>query len=294
MNRRELRGRIRQARLATERAWRQHDASKRDRAQLVAAIGRMHALLARQQYRPVSSPVRALGFTIHFGAYDRFVYTFEEIFAGVPYAVAIPSERPLIFDCGANIGLSVLYFKRRFPQARVIAFEPEAANFELLGHNIVANNFAGDVMAHKVALGREERTAEIFTEPDVAGSVLGTLTAAETISRPQLTVAQPVKVERLSSHIDSPVNLLKLDIEGSEGEVLTELKESGKIDLVDRIVLEYHHHLIDSNLRLPQILTLLEDAGFDYQLATPDAVGVPLEGSFEDVLIYAYRLAPGV
>jgi FkbM family methyltransferase len=37
---------------------------------------------------------------------------------------------PLIIDCGANIGLSVVYFALEFPAARVVALEPHRENFQ--------------------------------------------------------------------------------------------------------------------------------------------------------------------
>jgi len=42
---------------------------------------------------------------------------------------------PLIVDCGANIGLSVLWFAHRYPKARIVAVEPDTANFDLLQLN---------------------------------------------------------------------------------------------------------------------------------------------------------------
>lgn len=44
-------------------------------------------------------------------------------------------KTPLIVDCGANIGLSTLWFAERFPNARIIAIEPDADNFSLLERN---------------------------------------------------------------------------------------------------------------------------------------------------------------
>ena len=38
-------------------------------------------------------------------------------------------------DAGANIGLAAVYFSSRFPEAKILALEVEAANFELLRHN---------------------------------------------------------------------------------------------------------------------------------------------------------------
>lgn len=40
-------------------------------------------------------------------------------------------KKPLIIDCGAHIGLSSLYFSRLFPEAQVIAIEPDADNVRL-------------------------------------------------------------------------------------------------------------------------------------------------------------------
>ena len=45
------------------------------------------------------------------------------------------SRAPLIIDAGANIGASSIYFSYSFPQARVVAIEPAASNFELLTAN---------------------------------------------------------------------------------------------------------------------------------------------------------------
>jgi len=34
-------------------------------------------------------------------------------------------DRPVILDCGANIGYTTSHYKRRFPGARITAFEPD-------------------------------------------------------------------------------------------------------------------------------------------------------------------------
>src|SRR5688572_6336531 len=41
-----------------------------------------------------------------------------------------------IVDAGANIGIASIYFATKFPNARVIAIEPEPENFTLLEKNI--------------------------------------------------------------------------------------------------------------------------------------------------------------
>lgn len=44
-------------------------------------------------------------------------------------------ERPLIIDAGANIGARAVFFAMVYPDARIIAIEPEARNFALLRAN---------------------------------------------------------------------------------------------------------------------------------------------------------------
>jgi FkbM family methyltransferase len=57
------------------------------------------------------------------------------------YRSAVASGKtPLIVDAGANIGASAVYFAYSFPQARVVAIEPEKSNFELLSANTAGAN----------------------------------------------------------------------------------------------------------------------------------------------------------
>jgi tRNA G46 methylase TrmB len=61
--------------------------------------------------------------------------TFNEVFYWGEYAFDIPKAPETIVDCGANIGLASVYFANRFPNAKIIAIEPEQSNFEMLQKN---------------------------------------------------------------------------------------------------------------------------------------------------------------
>lgn len=50
-------------------------------------------------------------------------------------AMLARGEKPLIIDCGANIGLSVILFAHEFPEAQIIAVEPNDDNFAMLQEN---------------------------------------------------------------------------------------------------------------------------------------------------------------
>ena len=97
-----------------------------------------------------------------------------------------------------------------------------------------------------------------------------------------------VPARRLSEFISSEVDLLKVDIEGAEEIVMTELASSGMLSRVKRLHLEYHHHIEDSADKLSQMLKLIEENGFGYQLRT-DATPWPAERTFQDISIYCYR-----
>src|SRR3984893_5340818 len=47
-------------------------------------------------------------------------------------------HRPLIIDCGANIGLSAVWFSHLFPEAQIFAVEPDADNFKVAQRNLAA------------------------------------------------------------------------------------------------------------------------------------------------------------
>src|SRR3989344_6241937 len=63
------------------------------------------------------------GFKINVLDYWAFLGMFEEIFIQKQYYFDSRNRRPLIVDCGSNIGLSVVFFKILYPEAKIIAFE---------------------------------------------------------------------------------------------------------------------------------------------------------------------------
>ena len=57
-------------------------------------------------------------------------------------------SEPLIIDCGANIGVSVLEWKTRWPMSRIICFEPDPDAFRLLSLNMERNDIPGVQCIH--------------------------------------------------------------------------------------------------------------------------------------------------
>ncbi|HEX2256965.1 MAG TPA: FkbM family methyltransferase [Afifellaceae bacterium] len=176
-------------------------------------------------------------------------HLWNEYFVKEKYKFVAGSETPLIIDAGAHIGLSVLYWKSLFPKARIIAFEPDPANFAALKANCA--DLSG-VELHNAAVWCYAGDAA-FTQVGSVGGFLSTLAADG--SDPQLHV----RTVSLRDFLQEPVDLLKLDIEGAEIDVL--LYCADRLENVEQLFVEYHS-FIDRPQRLSAMLALLEQAGF--------------------------------
>ena len=66
-------------------------------------------------------------------------------------------------DLGANLGVfTLLGAKLVRPNGRVYAFEPEPANYSLLGKNIQANGYDDTVLAAPYAISDQSGEATLF------------------------------------------------------------------------------------------------------------------------------------
>lgn len=242
-----------------------------------------HFFLAGLLKRPLTRE-SIFGYQIHFFDYHIFATLFEELYVAEVYYFSASSPEPLIVDCGSNIGLSVLYFKRLYPKSRVIAFEPDTATFKMLELNVKSNNLADVTLVNK-ALSDSVGSVPFYISPERPGLLVQSL-RKENLSSSQVT---SVETETLSTYLTEPVDFLKMDIEGAEDQVLKDLNETGKLALVREIVLEYHHHLTPREDKLGVFLKTLEQTNFGYQLKA--AVVPPFrKGEFQALMLYAYQL----
>jgi FkbM family methyltransferase len=252
------------------RAWR----ATGDVASAREAVRLRVAAVAERAGHPVTPSVfgRPITASSAYGVAELF----EEVFLTGQYAVDL-GPAPYIIDGGANIGLSVLYFRRRHPDSTILAFEPSRVAFEHLRRNAVGLE---GVRLEQAALGEHDGTLELWTD--------GTDTVhAGRTARGSSDHTETVPMRRLSPFIDRSVDLLKLDIEGAEGDVLADLVKSGAIARVASIVAEYHHHLCETSLG--RFISILETADFGVQVATSEDSAVLPPNSYQDVYVYAYR-----
>lgn len=144
-------------------------------------------------------------------------------------AILAQGKTPLIIDCGANIGCSPLWFRCQYPEARIVAIEPEAENFRLLEQNIAgarieALNKAVHSTRGKVGVvaGGDETAFRTVAAADGAGSI-ETVTIADVTEPPD------------------ELFIVKIDIEGFEETLFAANTEW--IDRTQLIIIELHDHL---------------------------------------------------
>lgn len=154
------------------------------------------------------------------------------------YQAAITSNRtPLIVDGGANIGASPVFFAGAFPEARVIAIEPEDSNFELLTKN--ARDLRIECM--RGALTSKSGSIDIV---DPGQGHWGFRTAAVGGGT---QIGQPVPAvtinELYAAHTPACIPfLVKIDIEGGEHELFAGNTEW--VALTPLIIIELHDWML--------------------------------------------------
>lgn len=181
---------------------------------------------------------------------EAFLNQFESIFIDQIYQFKCDSKQPVIIDCGANMGTSVLYFKWLFPQAKLFAFEPDKAIFDVLNQNIT-NNHLKDVTLFNKAVWINDQ--DMFFDRNNAQS--GKL----------IIDASAIKVEcvRLNDFMQNfnHIDFLKLDIEGAELPVLRDI--TNELKKVNHLFIEYHSAENQAQA-LSHLLLILEENGFRY------------------------------
>lgn len=131
-------------------------------------------------------------------------------------AFSLHPQPDTIIDAGANIGLASVLFTNRWPEARILAVEPEARNFSLLQENtapypqIECLRAALWNVPEPVFITNPEAEAFSFQVERSEGSEHSDTVPGVTVSE----LIDGLKTKRLG--------LLKLDIEGAEKQVLDE------------------------------------------------------------------------
>lgn len=239
--------------------------------------------------RRVPGTARFGDLVITYADAPSFYYQLEELFLCRWYDADLRAAQPRILDCGANIGMSSLRFRARFPGARLSAFEADPELARLTEANLRrAGDRSTDV--HAKAIWTHTGTVLFDRTGDDAGHV--TLDGAA-VSVPCVDIA---------ALCGERVDLLKLDIEGAEYAVVERLAAARVISNVDRMIIECHERG-GGPPHLHPLLETLAGHGLEYRVlagrASAELNPAPAGSLFQAVphvgavcLVYAWRPAP--
>ncbi len=198
--------------------------------------------------RPLEAPLY-----LRLGSTDWFVA--EEVFLREVYAVvrgAAPADTRTILDLGANVGLTLALWHSWWPQARMVAVEPDEDNLRVLARNVAP--FAAQVQAVRACAVGAAREVQLDRRAGQAAYRLADTGTTAGATLPGRTVADILQTQAIDE-----LDLLKCDIEGAEREVFAAC--AAWIGRVRCMVIEVH-----DDLGIPELAGMVARAGGRFDL----------------------------
>ena len=164
---------------------------------------------------------------------DEWVY--KQVLLRYEYAADLRFTPKVILDAGANIGMTSIFFAHRYPEAQIIAVEPEPANYSVLIHNV--RPYPRIIPVNAALWNRDGKINIAQPDPgSVGGGECGFITregrGAEVRAITMCTLMRELGVAR--------IDLAKIDIEGAEQELF---EDCGWLAGVRCVMLELHDQL---------------------------------------------------
>jgi FkbM family methyltransferase len=199
--------------------------------------------LARQRRskEPVALRVPGIPHPLYLRADGTDLNCFWQVFGKRDCAVDLPRPPRAIIDGGAHIGFASIYFANRFPEATILAVEPEAANYALAQQNLApypnVRLVRGGIWCRDAWLAIKNPHADswAFRVQEVAEGAEG--------------ACQGHSIDGLLRRFGlDGADLVKLDIEGAEVEVFGR-GSLRWLDRIEAVVIELHGKKAESVVR---------------------------------------------
>ena len=158
----------------------------------------------------------------------------QQVLLDHEYEFNLSASPKIIIDAGANIGLASVYFANTYPDATIIALEPDRSNFKLIEMNTAGYP---QIKAMNVALWSENKKINLFY-PQAGHSGFRTLEENSGLLQECGEVSAVTVDALMMAHQLDVIDLLKMDIEGAEKEVFQNC--STWIDKVKTLMVELH------------------------------------------------------
>lgn len=178
------------------------------------------------------------------------------VLAAIERALA-EGRAPVIVDGGANVGAASLYFARAYPQATVVAIEPDPDNAESCERNTAG---CGNVKVLRAALGAEPGAVELFNPAGEAWAVQTSRSSGG--STEVVTIDQAVG--------DGAPVIVKIDIEGFEADLFS--SNTGWIDRAAAVIVEPHDWLFPDAASSRALQRAMGERDFDMVISGENLV----------------------
>lgn len=254
---------------------------------LLGTAGFLKRIVLRHEYRTLQKLFFLFGnrtryeeTTIRFDEFEftvpdaaSFLSAYEELIYKKIYMFSAAHDTPIILDFGANIGLSVLFFAKYYPNADVYAYEADPRIYHYLENN-VAQFKTSRIHLHNAVIYDENTTLSFFSEGADGGHVCRENEFGASC-REEVVAADAKEILQSFSYID----FLKMDIEGAERRVLPRIKD--ELGKVQNIFVEYHSET-NRQQCLPELLAILREAGFRIYMHPAFCSPLPLVQDLEN------------
>lgn len=194
-------------------------------------------------------------------------FLLDEIFNEKPYFFSNTQKSPLIIDCGAHIGISVLFFKSLYPESKIIAFEPDINSFRLLKKNMEINQFT-DVEIYNYAISDFQGETIFYGDFSKNSESVGNSINKDWGKR-DFSNEIKVKVRKLSEFISkyNKIDYLKIDTEGTELQIIEDIQDD--LHKVENIYVEFHEFQ-SNKFSFEKILNILKNHFKELKIITVD------------------------
>lgn len=199
------------------------------------------------------------GFEFNFVDSASFIGQYLEIFKKQSYQFKTLNKEPLIVDCGSNIGVSILYYTKEYPTAKIIAFEPDKKIFQVLKNNTDKITNSNITLINK-GIWNNDGVITFLEEGADGGQVAENIAASEV-----KTKTIQIETTSLKKYLNEPVDFLKIDIEGAEVIAIEDC--ANLIGNAKQVFIEFHS-TINKEQQLDSILSILTKNNFRYYIET--------------------------
>ncbi len=192
--------------------------------------------------------VNFMGYRMLVSDHLSFIFQFREIFLEESYNFNTLKKKPIIIDCGSNIGMSVLYYKKMFDEAEIYCIEADSLISNVLLENINLNNLKN---VHVISKAAWLNNDGVYFNSDGAdgGNISSKGNKIESID-----------FNEFLSGFET-IDFIKIDIEGAEKILVPNCFDN--LSKCNNIFIEYHTSYQESQ-NLSEILNGFEKRGYKY------------------------------